>query len=192
MSITPTVFLTVALAVATAASGCAAGKSNKPRSTTAAMSTTRPTEPFRHEHADIKEHLDHLKEEIGTLATSSPDEQRRVMQHVIGFLREHIKPHAEWEERVLYPAVDRRAASGPNPFTASMRYEHRIVARWTEELAALATASAPDVAAFMRRADNLLGLIWAHFEEEEEVLLPILDRTMTKEDFDREIGAHEG
>jgi hemerythrin-like domain-containing protein len=112
------------------------------------------------------------------------------MRGVVGFVRDHIKPHAEWEERVLYPAVDRRAARGPNPFTASMRYEHGIVVRWTDELATMAAASPLDVVAFRRRADNLLGLIWAHFEEEEQVLLPILDRTMSKEDFDREIGAH--
>lgn len=109
------------------------------------------------------------------------------MARVVRFFREHIKPHAEWEERVLYPAVDKRAASGPNPFTASMRYEHRIVVRWTDEL-----ANTPDVIGFARRADNLLGLVWAHFEEEEEVLLPILDRSMSKEEFDQEIGAHGG
>ena len=150
----------------------------------------RPTEPFRREHVEIKEHLDHLKTEIGKLAAAPPGEQKASMQHVVSFVREHIKPHAEWEEQVLYPAVDRRAASGPNPFTASMRYEHRIVVRWTDELASMASSATPDITAFARRADNLLGLIWAHFEEEEEVLLPILDRTMSKEDFEREIGRH--
>lgn len=150
----------------------------------------RPTEPFRREHAEIKEHLDHLDVELGKLATAPAQDRAASMQRVVGFVREHIKPHAEWEERVLYPAVDRRAASGPNPFTASMRYEHGIVGRWTDELAAIAAAPAPDATAFTRRADALLGLIRAHFEEEEEVLLPILDRTMSKEDFEREIGAH--
>jgi hemerythrin-like domain-containing protein len=62
--------------------------------------------------------------------------------------------------------------------------------RWTDELAALASAPGPDVTAFARRADNLLGLIWAHFEEEEELLLPILDRTMSHEEFEHEIGRH--
>jgi hypothetical protein len=32
------------------------------------------------------------------------------------------------------------------------------------------------VKAFTRRTDNLLGLLEAHFEEEEHVLLPILER----------------
>ncbi len=150
----------------------------------------RPTEPFRREHAAIKEHLAHVNAELGTMSSASPEEQRASMRHVVGFFREHIKPHAEWEERVLYPAVDKRAASGPNAFTASMRYEHQIVGRWTDELSAMASSNTPDTTAFVRRADNLLGLIWAHFEEEEVVLLPILDRTMSKEEFDREVGSH--
>lgn len=150
----------------------------------------RPTEPFRTEHAKIKEHLSHMSELVGSLAKSSPDEQRAVMNQFVGFMREHIKPHAEWEEKVLYPAVDKRAAPSPHPFTASMRYEHGIVVRWTDELANIASQPAPDAAAFTRRADNLLGLVLAHFEEEEEVLLPILDKALTKEQFEREIGHH--
>jgi hemerythrin-like domain-containing protein len=153
---------------------------------------SRPTEPFRREHAKIQEHLQHVHVELGKLTAAAADAQRASMEHVVKFFREHIKPHAEWEERVLYPAVDKRAATGANPFTASMRYEHRIVGRWTDELASMAASASPDAAAFVRRADNLLGLIWAHFEEEEMVLLPVLDETMTPEQFEREVGGHEG
>ena len=160
-----------------------------PASSTAATAVSRPTDSFRREHAEIKEHLGHIKVEVGKLATAPSEEQRASLEHVVRFFREHIKPHAEWEEHVLYPAVDKRAAPGSKPFTASMRYEHRIVARWTDELASMASSTPSDVTGFARRADNLLGLLWAHFEEEEEVLLPILDQTMSKEDFDREIGS---
>jgi hemerythrin-like domain-containing protein len=106
------------------------------------------------------------------------------MADVVRFLGEHIRPHAEWEERVLYPLVDGKAGSpARHPFTASMRYEHRIVGRWIDEMGAIRGKAKPDVRAFARRADNLLGLIAAHFEEEEEVLLPILDATMKPEEF---------
>ena len=57
-----------------------------------------------------------------------------------------------------------------------MRYEHGVVGRWIGELAQEAKRPAPDVKAFTRRTDNLLGLLEAHFEEEEHVLLPILER----------------
>jgi hemerythrin-like domain-containing protein len=160
-----------------------------PAVTTGANTAThRPTEPFRREHVQIKAHLDHLNQAVGALAAADPEERRRTMMLVVSFMDEHLKPHAEWEERVLYPAVDKRAGSGTQPFTASMRYEHRIVVRWSEELKAELAAPTPDVTKFVRRADNLLGLISAHFEEEEEVLLPILDRTMSPDEFEREIG----
>jgi hemerythrin-like domain-containing protein len=152
--------------------------------------TDRPTEPFRREHAEIKEHLAHLGAELAELGTSSPEQQRAIMQHTVQFFVEHIEPHAAWEERVLYPVVDARAGSGENRFTATMRYEHGVVGRWTKELQAIAAQPSPDVKSFTRRAYGLLGLLEAHFEEEEQVLLPILDRTMSKEEFEREIGAH--
>lgn len=127
---------------------------------------TRVTEPFRKEHAEIEEHL--------------------------GFLEGHIAPHARWEERVLYPAVDRRVHEGAPPFTASMRHEHEIVARWINALEREAAKERPDPRAFTRQADALLGLLRAHFEEEEEVLLPILDRAMTSDEYEREIGHTHG
>ena len=111
------------------------------------------------------------------------------MRRTLGFFRDHLLAHAEWEERVLYPAVDRRASGSGHAFTSSMRYEHRIVGRWIGELEAMAASRPPDVVAFARRTHNLLGLVSAHFEEEEEVLLPILDRTMTAEEFKREMGS---
>ena len=150
---------------------------------------SRPTEPFRQEHAEIKKHLGHIDQMIGSLAAAAPVEQRETMARVVRFFREHILPHAEWEERVLYPVVDKRAGSGENRFTAAMRHEHVIVGRWTEELESRAEAATPDAERFSRHADQLLGLILAHFECEEEVLLPILDWTMTSEDFQREIAS---
>ena len=58
-------------------------------------------------------------------------------------------------------------------------------ARWIGELGAMAKSPSADAQAFTRRADNLLGLVRAHFESEEDVLLPVLDRTMTPEQFRR-------
>ncbi|MCI0588723.1 MAG: hemerythrin domain-containing protein [Planctomycetes bacterium] len=148
----------------------------------------RPSESFRAEHRSIREHLRHVEEVVGSLAEAPGAERKGRMSEAVAFFREHIVPHAEAEERGLYPAVDKRAGSAVPPFTASMRHEHRIVGRWVEELAAEAGKPSPDARTFCRRADNLLGLLAAHFEEEEEVLLPILDRTLTKEEFEKEVG----
>lgn len=154
-----------------------------------APTSTRVTEPFRQEHVEIQEHLSHIDAMAGSLAQAKPAAARKTMGEVVAFLNRHIRAHAEWEEKHLYPAVDRRTTAGPHPFTESMRYEHRIVGRGIDELAGLSKGEAPDPVAFTRRTDALLGLIRAHFEEEEQVLLPILDQAMTPEQFRQEIGA---
>lgn len=146
-----------------------------------------PSHSFRLEHAEFQQHFGHLDAMVGALATASPHEQAAHMAHIVGFLTDHLQGHAEWEERVLYRVVDREAGSGREPFTASMRHEHAIIRRWVAELAAEAGQKVPDARAFARRADKLLGLLTAHMEEEEEVLLPVLDRSLTAEQFQREV-----
>jgi hemerythrin-like domain-containing protein len=153
-----------------------------------AADDSRPTETFRQEHAEVKVHLEHLDEMVGTIATAEAAQQMKTAAFVVKFLREHIVDHAKWEEEHLYPAVDRRTHGGDHPFTESMRYEHKIVGRWIDELAAMTAGPTLDAKAFARRSDRLLGLIAAHFEEEEEVLLPILDRTTTREELEKELG----
>lgn len=169
---------------------CATADSAEPASPKAAApaSGKRPTEPFRAEHVEVKEHLGHIHSMVGSMLSAPPEEQVKTMNFVVKFLNTHIKSHAEWEEKVLYPVVDKYAGGGPHAFTASMRYEHGIVGRWIGELQSEAAKPSPDAKVFARRTDNLLGLLWAHFEEEEEVLLPLLDKSMTPEQFEREMG----
>jgi hemerythrin-like domain-containing protein len=144
------------------------------------------TQPFRDEHAEIWVHLEHVRAAVGRLPGETPATARESLAAIVAFFSDHIGPHARAEERALYPAVDAHVG-GARPFTASMRHEHEIVARWIAELEAEAAQAEPDLVAFARRADNLLGLLAAHFEEEERVLLPILDRSMTPERFRREV-----
>ena len=153
-----------------------------------ATPSARSTEGFRKEHAEIKEHLEHLHQTSGLMAKDDAAGQRKTAQFVVKFLKEHIVEHAKWEEEHLYPVVDKLTHAGEFPFTGSMRYEHRIIGRWIGELEAAATAEALDPVAFTRKTDRVLGLITAHFEEEEEVLLPILDARMTREEVEKELG----
>jgi hemerythrin-like domain-containing protein len=147
-----------------------------------------PTAGFRSEHAETKEHLRHLDGMVRSLDGEGAAEQAKTMSFVVKFLREHILTHAAWEEAHLYPLVDERAGRTGEPFTASMRYEHGIIGREIEELSGLATAPAPDSKAFARGADRLLGIIGAHFEKEEEVFLPLIDRSMTPEEVEKALG----
>jgi hemerythrin-like domain-containing protein len=147
----------------------------------------KPSEAFRKEHLAIRDHLNSIDKTTGELAQQKPETQKVTMNKIVSFFAEHIRPHAEWEEKVLYPAVDKRAKSGENLFTATMRHEHKIVGRWIDELKKQADAAKPDASTFVRKTDKLLGLILAHFEEEEDVLLSVLDRSMTTQEFEREI-----
>ena len=148
--------------------------------------TSRPTESFREHHAEIREHLNHIDAMAASLSAQSPDDQRRSMQQVVRFLRDHIGPHAADEERVLYPVVERQA--GPaSRLTEVPIYEHRIVEKSIAALEREAAKPAPDADAFARDALHLMGLLYAHFDDEEEVLLPVLDRTMTPDQFRQEV-----
>jgi hemerythrin-like domain-containing protein len=151
------------------------------------------TQLFRIEHLEIKRHLDHVADMVEELHGSKQPDWRDVpkwrekMEAVVKLLNDHVRTHSEWEEKALYPVVDRYAKSWLHPFTATMRFEHHIIARRIEGLAHEASRPAPDVKRFARQADHLLGLIAAHFEAEEEVLLSILDSEMTHEEFEREV-----
>lgn len=147
----------------------------------------RPTEHFRSEHLELKKHLSEVEQWVSDLqVVADASKQKDKLSKITAFFKEHIEPHAEWEERRLYPAVDKRTCTSPG-FTATMRHEHKIVARWISDLQKETSAKSPDLRKFSRKADQLLGLIKAHFEEEEEILLPVLDKSMTPEQFKQEI-----
>ncbi len=130
--------------------------------------------------------MNQIAQKSGSISTLGPEDQRRRMTEIVQFFREEIEPHAQWEERVLYPAVDRRMKS-VRPFTSTMRGDHRVVERWVQELDRMARSEKVDPVRFGRAVDRLLGLLAAHFENEEQVLLPVLDEGMSPEEFDREI-----
>lgn len=148
----------------------------------------RATEGFRALHQELRTHTTHLTILASKLPNQPPEEQKATMTEIVTCLTENVHSHAKIEEDVLYPVVDKAADSPADyPFTATMRYEHRIVGRWITELRNNANQPSPDVAAFARRTENLLGLISAHLEEEEDILLPVLDATMTVAQFKKEV-----
>lgn len=172
------VFNALALLAVSQATGLTGSPEKKPK----------PSAHFREEHQKIHRRLDQISDLNGSLSGLHRQEQGRRMHEIVDFFQKELEPHARWEEKVLYPAVDRRVGSS-RPFTSTMRGDHRVVGRWIAELNGLARSSTPDAVRFSRAADRLIGLITAHFENEEEVLLPVLDESMTREEFDREIMA---
>ncbi|WP_248360054.1 hemerythrin domain-containing protein [Anaeromyxobacter oryzae] len=146
------------------------------------------TQGFLDGHAALRKQLEIHKAGVGGLHGASREAARVTMDRAVLFLDEEIRPHASWEEVKFYPLLD-SMVGGRAPFTATMRHEHAIIDRWIEDLAVNAGSTAPDVVWFARSADRLFGLIEAHFEEEEAVLLPILERRYeTADDFERAVG----
>jgi hemerythrin-like domain-containing protein len=150
--------------------------------------TVRVTQGLLEGHAALRKQLEIHKAGVGDLRGASREAAQVTMDRAVMFLDEEIRPHANWEEVNLYPLLD-SMIGGREPFTATMRREHAIIDRGIEALAVHAASANPDVAWFARSADRLFGLIEAHFEAEEEVLLPILEREYaTVHDFERAVG----
>lgn len=147
----------------------------------------RPTNRMRAKLAEIRIFLVRIEELTHGLPGIRAEDQRKLMQQISSIYRNEIYRHSEWGERRLYPAVDKRAASGREPFTATIRYEHRIISRWIAELESETRLRYPDERRFTQLNYQLLGLLKAHFEKEELVLLPILDKTMSVEQFNDEV-----
>jgi hemerythrin-like domain-containing protein len=149
-------------------------------------SPTLPTEPLRAEHRDLLPHLRALDVAADEIDRWDRDEAVHVLGDIVGFLREHLVPHATAEEEVLYPAVE-DAMSAPGA-TATMRADHaEIVARIDRLADAAGTIEQrwPDAALVRDLAHQLVGLsaiLQLHFRKEEEVLLPVLDERLGAED----------
>lgn len=149
-----------------------------------------PTYKFRSEHREIQKHLAHIQTWSNELLQQQADTQLVTMRKIVSFLSEQIKPHAAWEETYLYPLIDKLTSSSKAyAFTSSMQHEHKIISRWIDDLDKNARALRPDPASFVQSTNQLLGIIKAHFEEEDEVLLPIIDQNMTAKDFQRKMQA---
>lgn len=148
---------------------------------------SRPTTRIRAKIGATKRFLIRVEELTHDLASASSEEQRKIMQEIVLIYQNEIRHLSEWEECKLYPAVDKRASSGIAPFTSSMRCEHQIAMRWISELEIETRLRYPEERRFTQLTYQLLGLLKAHIEEEELVLLPILDKTMSAEQLNEEI-----
>jgi hemerythrin-like domain-containing protein len=138
------------------------------------MSAELPTSELRKEHGTVRSMINDLEGRIAGSAGRASDLERAI-DEVMSFIMEELEPHAAWEQRVLYPLIDRWARSDIHPFTATMRHEHAIMGRWVRKLEAARARAVGQPVHWVIQAGELLGLLRAHLEVEEEVLFPILD-----------------
>jgi len=143
-----------------------------------------PTQPLRDEHKDLLPHIEALKAAADSIGIASAGTVRQKVDEAHDFLAHHLLPHAEAEEQALYPVVAR--VMGALEATATMSRDHVEVGRLVAELGRLKaglSGRAPDATTERDLRAVLYGLsalVKVHFAKEEEVYLPILDRSLSE------------
>jgi len=148
----------------------------------AAMSATQElSEAVRafaeHEHQDLARGIDLVHDaacevgEVPSVATAL------AMRDIIAWFEFQLRPHLAWEERWLYPRIER--ITGTPWSTRAARFEHgQLVASLeriqSEELEALHGMTHDLRSAIRCSLFSLEALVRAHVEQEERMLLPVL------------------
>jgi hemerythrin-like domain-containing protein len=142
------------------------------------------TQPLRDEHKDLWPHVEVLRTTADSVGEVPLEMLRRTVDEAYDFLARHLIPHAQAEERALYPVVQK--VMGAAEATATMSRDHVEVGRLTEELSALrrqladaASITTPQAKALRRVLYGLYALVKVHFAKEEEVYLPLLDARLS-------------
>lgn len=152
------------------------------------------TQPLREEHKELLPHIDALLHVADLVGEAAPDDLHKGVDEAYDFLTHHLIPHAEAEERALYPVVGR--AMGAPEATRTMSRDHVEVGRLTDELGVLrsrlaAGGNGEQLKALRRVLYGLHALVKVHFAKEEEVYLPILDERLSADDARRMFEAME-
>ena len=120
----------------------------------------RPTEPFRGEHEQLLEHINHLAAAARELPRLSEEERAAVRARVLGFLRGTLMPHAHAEEEILYP--EWAALVGFADAAVPMVHDHEAIVERIERLEA---ADISDLETLQELLYGLYALISVHFDE---------------------------
>lgn len=148
-----------------------------------ATATKPVTQPLRDEHQELLPFIEQMKAAADTIGTDPAATVRAQAAATYDFLVHHLVPHARAEDAVLYPMVE--WLMGAPGATATMSREHVVVGQLAGELRALTAGkvgeplTATDAAALRRILYGLYTLVKTHFENEEEVYLPLLDTKLT-------------
>jgi iron-sulfur cluster repair protein YtfE (RIC family) len=130
----------------------------------------RPTEPFRKEHEQLLEHIEHIAASAREMPRLSDEEREALRGRILGFLRGTLLPHARAEEQVLYPEWAKLL--GFADAAAPMIHDHKAIVARIERLE---RADIHDVDSLQELLYGLYALISVHFRKEEDLQLPAFD-----------------
>lgn len=153
------------------------------------------TQPLRDEHKELFPHIELLRTVADSIGTAPLASVQQSVEAAYTFLAHHLTPHAQAEERALYPVVGK--LMGAAEATATMSRDHVEIGQLTGELGLLrsqltgADVSESQQKALRRVLYGLYAVVKVHFAKEEEVYLPILDARLTREEAARMFEAME-
>ncbi len=144
------------------------------------------TQPLREEHKELLPHIEQLKALGDSIGLTEIEAIRRRLAEAEEFLHGHLIPHAQVEDQVLYPKVER--VLGAEKATSTMSRDHEEVGKLTKELAEvkgqLTGKSLTEIQEKQLRCIlyGLYALVKLHFSKEEEIYLPLLDAQLSEEE----------
>ena len=144
---------------------------------TETRTNTIPEHDFAsHEHVEMRRGIDRMLE-VARLHVSNEELSAGALE-VLHWVDRVLDPHAQWEDRWLYPEIDERA--GTPWATKLMSFEHKQIRDAAQALAAARLAlrehGSTDAAIELRgRLFALDAILRAHMAREERFLIPLLD-----------------
>ncbi len=141
------------------------------------------TQPLRDEHKELLPEVENLRLAGDAINESLTTLAHNKIEEAYYFLTHQLLPHAQAEEKALYPAVQK--VMGAPQATLTMSRDHLEVERLTEELdslrvhRSLLSITTLQAQALRRVLYGLYTLVKVHFAKEEEVYLPLLDQKLT-------------
>jgi len=159
----------------------------------------RKTERIRNHHKGIVKNIRSLVKRAEVLTARPAAPAREALKGDIAFLLNDLTPHAEGEERGLYPEADKLIRRYGRP-TATMSREHVHLKKEISTYCRLARKAASSKGpvsrdtrnALLKAALRLEFLLSVHLEEEEEDLLPFFDKHLSAAEVDRIIEKMHG
>ena len=144
------------------------------------------TQPLRDEHKALYPQVEVLRLAGDVVNESLTSLAHDKIEQSYNFLTRQLIPHAQAEEKALYPMVEK--AMGAPQATATMSRDHVEVERLTEVLGTLRvhrtqlSITFDQVMALRRVLYGLYTVVKLHFAKEEEIYLPLLDSKLTAEE----------
>lgn len=145
-------------------------------------------QPLHDEHQELLPQIEQLRVAADAVEDVTTDELINQIDASVEFLADHLLPHAQAEEAVLYRKIDELSKA---EVTATMREDHVAIVEYVDQLEKLradlpATEKAGEQARDLRRVlYGLHALIAVHFAKEEAIYVPFLESHLSEEDAQR-------